>query len=82
MNDLPKTIDDYTANLNSGTVFAQSNWGDGEWQIVLGWEGRNCDGVEYTPALRADLIKALDDHGDHYHSINPGKKIVGDVVTS
>lgn len=39
--------------------FAFPRYGDGEFSSILGYSGKNCDGVQYTEKLRNSLIKTL-----------------------
>lgn len=39
--------------------FSFPRYGDGEFSSILGYTGMNCDGVEYTSALRDALIETL-----------------------
>jgi hypothetical protein len=39
--------------------FSFPRYGDGEFSSILGYSGKNCDGVQYTEKLRNSLIKTL-----------------------
>lgn len=58
--------------LRSGEPFKFSRWGDGEWGCMHGWQGKNRDGNEYLPELRAELIKIIESEPDYYIGIQPG----------
>lgn len=50
---------DYVESIRRGDTFTFSRWGDGEWRVVLGKRGRNCDHHEYYPAMGEELRKVL-----------------------
>lgn len=52
-------IDDLVDRLVDGSHLAFARYGDGEWQAILGQQGKNCDGNRYTPELRDALIQTL-----------------------
>ena len=39
--------------------FSLPRYGDGEFASILGYPGKNCDGVQYTAELRESLIETL-----------------------
>lgn len=52
-------LETYTQRLQNREPFSLSRWGDGEWAVVLGHTGQNCDGHIYFPDLRDDLRRVL-----------------------
>ena len=51
----PTCIEDYVRLLDEHEPFALMNFGDGEWDWLLGGEITNCDGFTGTDALTTDL---------------------------
>lgn len=62
-------IDQYTEMLLRKEPFSLSRYGDGEWMSILGFPGKNCDGVEFTSELQAALTETLvyPHLGEGYH---------------
>lgn len=58
--------------LREGEPFKFSRWGDGEWGCMFGWQGKNRDGNEYLPELRAELLEIIRSEPDYYIGIQPG----------
>lgn len=53
-------IEWYIDLIRTGTPFAFSRWGDGEWSAVLELDdGANCDGHRYFPEMGAELRAIL-----------------------
>jgi hypothetical protein len=46
--------------------FSTSRWGDGEWNAIMGKNGRNCDGHEYYKDMGERLRKILDSRPEYY----------------
>ena len=67
---LPQAVEDYAKLIRNRQSFKQANFGDGEWACIAGEIGRNCDGHEYSAALRSDLIASLDDRGEYIRGSN------------
>ena len=55
------SVGDIVNMVTSGTCFAFTRWGDGEWACVFGEKGANKDMHKYSPALQQALISVLDD---------------------
>lgn len=51
--------------------FSFSRWGDGEWNCVLGKEGRNCDGHPYAADLSLSLAAVLLSEQAYYMGMQP-----------
>ena len=75
----PMFMDDYIFLLRKGLRFSQANYGDGEWQCMLGYEGRNAQGGEYEPELRAALIATVKDPKFTFFGTNPGPRMRPEV---
>ena len=54
-----KKIDFFESMMRAETPFAFSRYGDGEFQSILGYSGRNCDGVVYSENLQKALTETL-----------------------
>lgn len=61
----------FTQRLSSGMPFAFSRYGDGEFQAILGHQGRTKDGQTYTPELRAALANTLLFPGPYKYAVGP-----------
>ena len=73
-------FDEYMRKIKDGEVFQQANYGDGEWQVILGWVGKgNSDKITYTQHM-TDVLKdtLVDGHFTHYGT-NCGQKILNAV---
>jgi len=58
--------------LHNGVPFKFSRWGDGEWLTMMGFQGQNRDGNNYTPELREALIKILYSEPQYYMGLQYG----------
>lgn len=61
----------FTARLVTGTPFSFSRYGDGEFQAILGHQGRTKDGQLYTPELREALAKTLLEPRAYKYAVGP-----------
>lgn len=57
--------------LNERHPFGFVRYGDGEFQCLLGMQGKNCDGHEYFPALGAELQQTLIERRDYFYALGP-----------
>jgi hypothetical protein len=64
-------LDVYVQRLESGTPFALSRWGDGEWRALLAYAGENCDGHQYSGALRDALTRVLESRPTYELGLQP-----------
>ena len=63
----PKPFGWYMGRIHSGSPFALSRYGDGEWNTILGHSGKNTDGNAYTRELGDALAATLtQQHGGNY----------------
>ena len=61
------TFDTMLDKLRGNENFSFQRWGDGEFQCLLGYDGANCDGTQYTPELGLSLAAVLlADQTGHY----------------
>lgn len=70
---VPQSIDDYVRMLEDGVQFSQMNYGDGEWGIVCGWRGENCDGKPATELTAALLERVILHPRFTFVGYNPGR---------
>ncbi|MFQ5512797.1 MAG: hypothetical protein ACE5FG_00050 [Myxococcota bacterium] len=70
VRELP--IELFVEKLRTGEPFAASRFGDGEWNCILGVEGRNCDDHEYFPELRTELSQVLEGRPPYLLGLQPG----------
>lgn len=61
----------FTNKLNAGIPFAFARYGDGEFQAILGWNGKTKDGQTYTPELREALAQTLLVPCDYKYAVGP-----------
>lgn len=61
----------FVDKLQHKEPFAFVRAGDGEFQAVLGYDGHNCDGTNYTPELAAALRRTLEQPRDYLYAIGP-----------
>jgi len=59
INIVNRDISYFELLLKERTPFALARYGDGEFLSILGYSGKNCDGVPYTPELRYALSETL-----------------------
>lgn len=72
----------YYNRILEGNPFQQANFGDGEWQTILGWIGKtNSDHITYTKEMQEVLSKTLTDSRFTFVGTNCGVKILEDVKT-
>ncbi len=61
--------------LRNNEPFHLSRWGDGEFLCMLGKEGKNCDGHDYTPILSEELNRVWADieecEPNQFHLVQP-----------
>lgn len=76
----PLRLDFFTDRLKRRQPFAFARYGDGEMLAILGVQGRNCDGTEYTPDLGEALARTLTQprHEDYLYAIGPKAAKGGD----
>lgn len=56
----PTELRSFLRDLEAGTPFSFSRWGDGEWRSVLGTVGgANCDGHHFYPEMGQELRQVL-----------------------
>lgn len=60
----------FADKMNRGEPFSIGRYGDGELFCMEGREGGNSQGCEYTPELRADLLRSLDHKDEFYHLVS------------
>ncbi len=66
-----RPINRYVRWIAKRIPFAFSRWGDGEWSAVLGRGKCNTDKQFYTPELRADLARVLEDRPAYLLGLQP-----------
>lgn len=76
---VPESVNDYIQLLETKTAFVQTNYGDGEWSCILGYQGQNSQGGCYTPELRKALIETLQEPRFTYWGWNPGRKLLDEA---
>ncbi len=81
----PPTVQEYADLIDRSVPFSLANYGDGEWQCILGRQGANAQGGEYTPELREALVQTLKQppaafEGNYLYGTNPGKKLDEEVT--
>lgn len=76
MHERTITVADYAGLLDSGTPWAQANYGDGEWACVMGESGQNVNGEVYAPLLASQLRATLVAPRDYMYGTNPGRRRV------
>jgi len=70
MKIIKHPLSHYVTLLRRREPFALARYGDGEWLTLLGFTGRrNSNGCTFTPALRADLLRVLEDPQPYDHGL-------------
>jgi hypothetical protein len=59
----------YAEGLASGKPYSFARYGDGEWSAMLGKQGANCDGHQYTPELGRRLCAAVSQPADYLYGL-------------
>lgn len=57
--------------LMSQTPFSFARFGDGEWAGIVGQQGANCDGHEYSQGLKEGLRNCLNNPLGYHYAIQP-----------
>ncbi len=61
--------------------FSFSRWGDGEWEALLGYKGKNCDGHTYFPEMGMKLLQIVSNPARYYFGLqNFAKKTLGNEL--
>lgn len=72
--NVPQTIDDWTALVESREPFTYANiGGDGEMLTITGWDGVNSDGHRSTPEKAEALARCILEPRYTFAGYNPGK---------
>ncbi len=67
----------YARMIEARIPFAQANYGDGEWECLLGEQGSNVNGEVYTPELAEQLRETLLKHSGMWLGTNPSDRVRG-----
>jgi hypothetical protein len=67
----PTNIDDWAAIIESREPFHYASYGDGELACLLGEQGKNCNGEEYTPCAMVRLEQTITHYAGQWIGLAP-----------
>ena len=59
INLVYRGIEHFELMIKNRAPFSFARYGDGEWMSILGYSGRNCDGVQFNNELKLALTETL-----------------------